>query len=341
MSYLLGVSVMADRGADWPKLAIVWLAFGLFSVIVVGLFWLAGTPATTVSLALAYAAGLSMIVLPCTLPLVFVIIPLSLKGGYKKGLSMAVLFGLGLSVTLALYGVAFASFGRFLGMDRATHVMFALAGLLALFFGLSELRLVSFALPATGAVPRFVTRQGDHLKSFFMGLFLGNAGVGCPNPAFYALVAYIAATGNPATGAGLGLIHGIGRATPLVFLVILALLGVNATQNVLRWKEKINAATGWALVVVGAFIFNYGLFGHHWWETSVFHRLQNNLVALLAPRLAESQESANLAGIPYRPSEVELYFPQAPWLVFGAIVLIACAWARLKAKFTGGRVADA
>jgi cytochrome c-type biogenesis protein len=37
-------------------------------------------------LIIAYLAGLSMIILPCTLPLVFIIIPLSMGKGGKKGL---------------------------------------------------------------------------------------------------------------------------------------------------------------------------------------------------------------------------------------------------------------
>ncbi|MBI4561403.1 MAG: hypothetical protein HY724_05110 [Candidatus Rokubacteria bacterium] len=55
-----------------------------------------------------------------------------------------------------------------------------------------------------------------------MGLLLGNAGIGCPNPAFYVLLSGIAGSGNPATGVTYGLIHGIGRATPLLALSILA-----------------------------------------------------------------------------------------------------------------------
>jgi cytochrome c-type biogenesis protein len=74
----------------------VLLAFGLMSITLGGLLWVAATPALAVSAALACAAGLSMIILPCTLPLAFIVVPLSLQGSPGRGLLTALLFGLGL-----------------------------------------------------------------------------------------------------------------------------------------------------------------------------------------------------------------------------------------------------
>ena len=62
------------------KIKLSILAFILFSIIVIGLVWLVGGD-HPVTVTLAYAAGLSMIFLPCTLPLVFIIIPLSMGKG--------------------------------------------------------------------------------------------------------------------------------------------------------------------------------------------------------------------------------------------------------------------
>ena len=73
-----------------------------------------------------------------------------------------------------------------------------------------------------------------------MGLFLGNAGVGCPNPAFYVLLTYIASVGSVVTGGWLAFIHGVGRATPLIFLAILGLVGVNALGWIKNKKSKID-----------------------------------------------------------------------------------------------------
>jgi len=71
------------------RLRIGMLGFFLFIVFVVGLFWMFTTPNMTVGLTLSFVAGLSMIFLPCTLPLAFVIVPLTMGKDPKKGLLMA------------------------------------------------------------------------------------------------------------------------------------------------------------------------------------------------------------------------------------------------------------
>lgn len=244
---------------------LVLLAFILFSVFAIGLGYMVSTPAETVGLTLSYTAGLSMIVLPCTLPLVFVIVPLSMGQDYRKGFIMALLFGGGLIVTLTLYAIFIALAGSWLGMDQATRIMLVIAGMAAWAFGLAELGLFTLKLPMyTGGIPGFIMQRQDYLKALLMGLFLGNAGVACPNPAFYVLLTYIASVGEVVEGALLGAIHGLGRATPLIFLAILGMLGVNATEAILKRKVAVERAIGWGLITVGAIILTMGIYGHHW-----------------------------------------------------------------------------
>src|SRR3989338_6411737 len=128
---IIGLSESQKKARAW----MVFLAFILFSAFLAGMFWLSTAPTEAVSLMLSYAAGLSMIFLPCTLPLVFIVVPLSMGHGYKKGLAIAALFGLGLSITLSFYGVAIALLGGWLGLTRATEWMFMLAGGAAVIFG--------------------------------------------------------------------------------------------------------------------------------------------------------------------------------------------------------------
>lgn len=250
---------------------LVIIFFILFTVFFIGILWLATNPLQTVTFTLAYAAGLSMIVLPCTLPLVFIIVPLSMGKTYKKGFSMALLFSAGMIITLTLYGVALALIGQSLGLMQIVQYMFLLAGILALIFGLTELKLIRFELPTYKRMPSFIQKQPDLTKSFFLGLFLGNAGVACPNPATYVIFAYIAGMGDVLLGAGLQFANGVGRTVPLIFLSILGILGVNAIQDILKRKEIINKATGWGLIVFGAFIVVWGLFGHWWFLNTPLH----------------------------------------------------------------------
>lgn len=273
------------------KAVLVSIAFVLFSIFVVGIGWLATTPAITAGLVLSYVAGLSMIVLPCTLPLVFVIIPFALGKAPIRALGMAVLFGLGLAITLSVYGAAVGWVGGYIGMNQFVRGMFGLAGAMALVFGLRELGLLRLRLPFLATIlPQRLQKSGDYTKSFTMGLLLGNAGVGCPNPLFYVLLTYIATIGQVQEGLWLGLVHGLGRATPLVFLTILAILGVNAAGWLTTHAQAIKRYTGWGLVGIGAFLFTYLPFGMAWWEESVFHAAWNRAVEIVFPRIAESAE---------------------------------------------------
>jgi cytochrome c-type biogenesis protein len=231
-------------------------------------------------LIIAYLAGLSMIILPCTLPLVFIIIPLSMGKGGKKGLLMASLFGAGLTITIMFYGLGIGILGQTADLDQISIYMFLIAGIAAFVFGLSQLKLFELKLPTYSGTPKFIQNRGDYSKSFFMGLLLGNAGVGCPNPLFYWLLIYVASTGSAEIGASLGIVHGVGRAIPLMLLSVLAIIGINATKRITSSRVNIEKITGWMLIIIGAFLIIQGIpGGHEWYESTFIHLAWNNLVS--------------------------------------------------------------
>ncbi len=271
------------------KKVVLFLAIVLFAVIALGLFWLFSYKGTVVAgdpnnLGLfwwifSFAAGLSMIVLPCTLPLAFVIVPLSMGRGIVKGLGMALSFGLGIALTLSLYGVAAALLGKVaitaLGSDAAETIknwVYFIAGMFALVFALSEIGLMKFRMPTyTGAAPAFIQKKQDYLKALLLGLFLGNIGIGCPHPATPLIFVEIASSGNVLYGWLLFLVHAIGRVLPLIFLALLGIMGVNGLSWLVARKDKVEKITGWAMVFVAGFILTLGLFSHDWWVNSGIH----------------------------------------------------------------------
>lgn len=266
-----------------------------------------------------------MIVLPCTLPLVFVIIPLAMGKSPLKALGMAVLFGLGLAVTLSFYGAAVGFVGGYIGMNQFVRGMLGLAGLMALAFGLRELGLWNLSIPfLPNILPQRLQQSGDYTKSFAMGLLLGNAGVGCPNPLFYILLTYIATVGRVGEGLWLGLLHGLGRATPLIFLTILAILGVNAGSWLAKNQALIKSYTGWGLVGIGAFLFTYLPFGMAWWEESIFHAAWNRGVEAVFPTIAESAEIEALLQIEGGTGGV------LPWVFMGVVLGAIIVWSNFK-----------
>ncbi|MBI2048322.1 MAG: hypothetical protein HYT30_00120 [Parcubacteria group bacterium] len=226
----------------------------------------------------AFATGLTMIVLPCTLPLAFVIVPLSMGKGLQRGLAIALSFGAGVALMLSVYGVLAALVGGAaigtLGapLEVVKNWVYFIAGIFALLFALGEIGLIKVRMPSyTGAAPAFIQHQGDFIKAFLLGLFLGNIGVGCPHPATPLLLIEIASSGDVTYGWTLFLTHAIGRIVPLVLLAVLAILGVNGLNWLVARKDKIEKATGWAMVFVAGFILVLGLFSHAWWVSSGLH----------------------------------------------------------------------
>ncbi len=278
--------------AEYAKKYLTVSAFALASAVVVGAVF-AATHGVSVSagadvsypswLVLSYVAGLTMIALPCTLPLVFVVVPMSMGQGSRRGPITAALFGAGLIITITAYTAAAGVLGGTVGLDGAAQYMFLAAGAVAFVFGLSQLDLIRLRLPAYSGTPRCIQERGDYAKGFLMGLLLGNAGVGCPNPLFYWLLVYVAGTGSAEIGAGLGAVHGFGRAVPLVLVAVLGVMGVNLARGVAARRRNIEAAGGWMLIAVGSFlIINAIPGGHQWYESTIIHIGWNNIVSALA-----------------------------------------------------------
>lgn len=223
-----------------------------------------------------YSVGLTMIFLPCTLPLAFVIVPLVMAKSYGKGVGMALAFGAGVTATLSIYGILIGFLGQMIGIDKidiAKNVLYALAGGFAVAFALGELGLIKFRAPSySGGVPGFIQKRGDLFRAGLLGLFLGNVGVGCPNPLFNAIIIpQIIVSANPFSGWLIMFVQALGRITPLFILAFLAILGVNAAKFLVRHKEAVARATAWSTIFIGGFLLTLGLFSHSWWTLSGSH----------------------------------------------------------------------
>ena len=234
---------------------------------------------------------------------------------------MALLFGLGLTLTFTLYGLALGWLGGFIELYRVISWMLILGGIAALIFGISELNLIKFKLPFKQTIlPASLQGKNDYIRSFFLGFFLGNAGVGCPNPAFYILFGYVATLGIPTVGASLGALHGLGRTVPLIFLVVLALLGINAMNKLSDYQEKVKRWVAWALVGLGSFIFNYGFWGMAWFEDSIIHQSWNRLLEIIVPKIAESAVIESSLNLPEGVGGVW------PWIAFSGMIGAIVIW---------------
>src|SRR3989344_2783388 len=273
-----GTVPVSDKARHW----IIILTLGLGAVIVLGLIWAFLGSSTQVEgfgwYLFSYAMGLTMIVLPCTFPLAFVIVPLSMGKGPVKGLGMALAFGLGVATTLSMYGILAAIIGKTfittLGLEGEglKNWLYFIAGAIAYLFALGELGLIKFRMPTySGAAPKVIQEKKDYLKALLLGLFLGNIGVGCPHPATPLIFLEIARSGSLFYGWSLFFVHAVARVLPLLLLSLLGILGFNGLTWLSAHREKVEKATAWMMVFVAGFILVLGLYTHDWWVNSGQH----------------------------------------------------------------------
>lgn len=354
MEPVYGTTSDEKPATEEPRLKLIILAFGIFAVFVLGLIWLFGySPSSPIGAGwflFSFAAGLSMIVLPCTLPLAFVIVPLAMGKGYKKGLGVALTFGAGVAITLSLYGLLTAIVGQFaiaslgLQLETVKNWLYVIAGIFVIIFALTEIGLTKWRLPSyLGAAPAIIERRGDYLKALFLGLFLGNVGIGCPSPATYILLSRIAVSGDLFYGWLLFFVHAIGRITPLIFLAILGIIGINATKYLIRHKDVLEKSMGWVLIFVGGFILVLGLFTHDGWVYSGQHLMFEILtgeafwISILSGRLGVEVPHAH--GLPTGAGLFGLPYWLGPWVMV-ALWSISMFWYLRKQKKLAAEIAD-
>ena len=322
------------------RVLFIGITSGLLLVSIGGLVWLfVGSSASPVGFGwylFSFAAGLSMIVLPCTLPLAFVIVPLSMGKGYAKGFAIALSFGIGVAITLSMYGILAAVLGKaVIGFSGGTgeilkNWFYLAAGIFALVFALGELGFFKFRMPSySGAVPKIIQKRKDLLKPLLLGLFLGNIGVGCPHPATPILLTRIAVEGNIFYGWLLFFVHAVGRIVPLFVLAMFGIIGINITKGLVRHREAIARATAWSMVFIGAFLLVFGIFGHDWWVYSGQHAIFEEIVqeerftGILKQRL--DSEVIHAHGVPTGTGMLGLPLWLGNW-VFVAVMVIPIWW---------------
>lgn len=253
---------VAAATADRRHPATVVIGAALLAVSVVTILTFSMQRYESATLLLAYTGGMAMLLTPCRFPVVLGIVPLCKRGHPARGVALALIFGAGLTITQTMWGVVIAGVGEVFGLREVARYLSLAGGTVAYIFGLTTLGFVSLPMPSGSAwIPSGVLRgRSEYVGAFFMGLLLGNTGLCCPDPVFLSMVPFIAARGEVADGAILAAAYGLGRATPLVAIVMLARGGVDALQLAVRHKQTFDRALGWGLVAIGTFTM-YGYSG--------------------------------------------------------------------------------
>ena len=279
------------RAARWSL-----LAAGVIGVSVAAVFWYTGVldadfvarwqsevtgarsgPGLVVAVALAFAVGASMVVLPCGFPAVFAVPSLLEREHSSAGRfrSLAA-FTVGGVVPLAVAGALLGVLGGGLwdGLDSAgsrqvfAAIVYSLLGVVALAYALTQLgvgglqgafvRLTGPDLPPSGGAATSSTRRSAMLGATF-GAGLG---IACPMPTYYAVLAWVTVAASPWYGALVLGAYGLGRVAPAVVVGVLIVAGASR-RSVSQRLVALHGQVEWGSAVVTATlgVFLIALFG--------------------------------------------------------------------------------
>jgi len=203
---------------------------------------------------LSFAAGTFSVLSPCVLPLLPIVIASALQSHRLGPLALAA----GLVLSSALTGLAFASLGFTLGVDRdaarAVAASFmAVAGLVLLLPRL-QTAFAAAAAPLARGADGLARRLPHGLGGqFLLGLLLGAVWTPCTGPTLAAAVSLAARSENLIRAGGVMLAFGVGAVVPVLALAYgsrRALVGRRAWLGLVATAAK--PVMGGLLFLVGA-----------------------------------------------------------------------------------------
>lgn len=222
--------------------------------------------------ALAFLSGASMILLPCGYPLLLTLTPNSLRTSTRSWTQLLLLFAVGIGGTMALVGVVVSLVGRFIlnalllaspaSRVALSSLVYGALGVISVLLALRSLGFVKYSIPLPGFQTvsqlfsgRTMMLQGSRKRTLAFGaLYGGGMAAGCPVPIYWALLFWAALIGNPAFGALLLGLHGIGYAAPVLAIGVLMRFGLSFVKSIPQKGASMESLLSGGLLTSGIFL---------------------------------------------------------------------------------------
>ncbi|HEM7886842.1 TPA: protein-disulfide reductase DsbD [Burkholderia cenocepacia] len=259
--------------------------------------------------ALYFVAGVVLSLLPCSYPMIpivsAIIIGQGTRATHARGFALSLTYVVGMALVYTVLGIAAALVGQSLGAWLQNPWVLGAFGVLLTAFAISLISGKDLALPErwqNGAAEASSARQGGHFAAVAaMGALSALVVGACMTAPLFAVLAFIAHTGNAllggaalfAMGLGLGvplLVVGVGAGTVLpragawmdgvkvFFGIVLLAAALWIVWPVLAGALKMVLAALWLLIAAAAL----GLFTPNGGAVSIWRRLGRGVGAALA-----------------------------------------------------------
>ena len=213
----------------------------------------------------AYVGGVLTSFTPCIYPVIPITIAyIGARGSASKlgGLTVSLVYVLGMAVTYTALGGLAAFTGRLFGQLQSNPWMYFLVANICVLMGLSMLGLFTITVPVPRAIANFrLTGQDKGFGgSFLVGIVSGLVVSPCTTPVLAVLLSLIAAKQQVMFGMSLMFVFALGLGTLLIIIGTFAqaLAGIPRSGV---WMTRINRIFGVILIGMGEyFLIKAGMF---------------------------------------------------------------------------------
>ena len=218
------------------------------------------TDASSISIALAFAAGLVSFLSPCVVPLVpsylsfvsgLTLDELTSASTEHRARTMlrATLFVLGFSLVFISLGAAATTIGAVIA--RSLPWLQRVGGVLIVVFGAQLLGVLRLAPLMRERRVQLAPGRVGHAGAFVVGLAFGAAWTPCVGPVLATILMYAGSSGTIARGTGLLGAYALGLGLPFLLLAFLSEQLLSRIRSASRWSRPLELLTGAVLVIVG------------------------------------------------------------------------------------------
>ncbi len=207
------------------------------------------------ALAVVFAAGVLTSFTPCVYPMIPVTVTYiggASAGQRRRGLTLSLVYVLGMALIYAALGIVTALLGKTFGRFTHNPWVYGGVGALILFFGLVMLDFVGLRVPGFfSGVQTAGARRGGYGGALLIGLAAGFVAAPCTAPVLGLLLVYVARTRDVLWGGTLLFVFAAGLGTLLLLVGVFSGLLANLPKAG-AWMKWIKNAFGVGMLLVGA-----------------------------------------------------------------------------------------
>lgn len=202
----------------------------------------------------AFLGGILVSFSPCVYPLVPVTLGfIGVKAGSSRlrGLTLSLIYVLGLAITYSVLGLIASLSGRLFGQISAHPISYLIIGNACIIAGLSFFDIVNISF--TGIrLQNKIKMRGEIFTVFLLGLVSGLIAGPCTAPALGTVLLYVATKQNIFYGASLLFVFAYGMGFLLILVGTFSAVFVNLSKSGI-WLMRLKKLSGFILLVTGEY----------------------------------------------------------------------------------------